>query len=383
MSRFHRFLPLAGLIAIAGCSSTPAAQSSASDGGDAATSDGGAQDGAATDGAGGGAVTCDAQFGANVCHGIVDPTTLGSGIHAVPSQTANGKPGLDFFCRPADPKAYGGVVLLHFVGTLDDPELDNAFPRLACSLGYAAIAPMWENAVEVGVVCDPLAKTEQATCYGETRRAILYGDKPQIPPVDVSVADSIMNRTATLLAGLASIDPGFSAWKDISDHFVAKDLSSFILSGHSQGSGYALMLGGDFAAQRVVMLAGPDDRVDSGKPDNSAPDWLASFPALPPKTPPSRYYAYYNDGDTVGSVPQYQANYDLIHVGATQCDFVGAAKPAYPPACRRVVFPAGCTDGLNAHGDVTVATFGAPPTCALGGPANDNQFAWRFLLTNP
>src|ERR1700723_3194790 len=99
------------------------------------------------------------------------------------------------------------MVLLHFVGTFDDPALDDALPRFACSLGYAAVAPMWENSIEVETVCDPLTdKTAQSACFGETRRAVLYGDTPQVPPVSVSTSDCIVNRTATLLAGLVSID---------------------------------------------------------------------------------------------------------------------------------------------------------------------------------
>ena len=207
---------------------------------------------------------------------------------------------------------------------------------------------MWENSDEVQSVCAQFTdKTAQSICFGETRRAVLYGDTPQIPPISITTSDSIVNRTATLLAALVSVDTGFSPWTTLSNDFNAHEFSKFTLSGHSQGSGYALMLGGDFAARRVIMLSGPNDRVSSGQPDNSACGWLSSFSALPPKTSPTQYYAFVNDGDTTGSPLQYQANYDLVGVSAMSCNWLGASAPAYSPNCRRFVYPAGCTGWLQ------------------------------------
>jgi hypothetical protein len=327
--------------------------------------------------------TCDLQFGAMVCHGTLDPTTLGSGILPVMPAVSMGAAGQHYYCYPADPASYNQKMLFHLVGTGDDPARDNGLLRFACSLGFAAIAPSYEDTIAVNTVCSALAtKTDQSLCFGQTRRAILYGEMPQVPPVSVSPDDSVLNRARTLLAALAVREPASSPWAVLSTRIVADDFSKFVLSGHSQGSGHALMLGRDYAADRVIMLSGPNDRVDAGMPGNSAVDWIANFYGTAPKTSAVHYYVYYNKGDTIGSVADYEANFDLIAVSASSCPFLGAATPAYPPYCRRVQYPVGCTDGLNAHGSTTVPTFGPTPTCALAAAGQDNQYTWRYMLTN-
>jgi hypothetical protein len=303
-----------------------------------------------------------------VCSGAVDPVSLGPGIDPVVGTRAEtGSPGAHWFCRPSELSAWNGKLVIHIVGTWSDPVADHRFPEHACGRGFAAIAPMYENRAPARETCG-----EDGPCYEAHRREIVDGEEGAPPPVDVDAASSLRNRIATLLDHLAERDG--APWPDIRDRLAADDWTQVALSGHSQGSGHALYLGREEAAERVVLLAGPSDRLGDRTPTSTAVPWIAALETSPPRT--RLVLGFIHDDDTIQVVSQVTDNWRSIGVPDVTCTHDSAG--GYAPSCRRVHIPTDACTGLAAHSTVVVRQWG--PACALGAAGRSNAATWDFLL---
>jgi hypothetical protein len=318
---------------------------------------------------------CEPLYGERVCWGTLQPSELAPGIRDL--DASDGTPGRHFYCYPQDPSRWNDRTLLHIVGTGDNPGATNGLVKRACALGFAGVAPMYENERDARSTCQ-----DDTDCYVAMRREVVYGEDVAASPINVDSANSVTNRARTILDRMVEAESVFAPWTQVRSRYYSRDLSTFSLSGHSQGSGHALLVARDFSVERLVMLGGVTDRVASGTPSNSAPAWIANFAANKPKTPPSRFLSYIHEDDTIASYLQVDSNYDALGLGPA-CTF-RKASPAYPPACRRVRTPAaGCT-GFLAHLSVVLQSFGAAGNaCAFPGALSSNALTWQFLLTTP
>jgi hypothetical protein len=315
-------------------------------------------------------------YGERVRWGTVDPASLAPGVRTVAA--SNGARGLHFFCAPEDAARWNGRTLLHFVGTGDTPAATNGILKRACALGFAGLAPMYENERDARSSC-----RSDSACYLAMRQTIVYGQPFAGAPFAIDDANGILRRTEQLLAYLAGAEAvAFAPWSAIRARLLARTLESFALSGHSQGSGHALLLARDFQLERLVMLGGVTDRLASGTAANAAPTWIASFAASAPKTPAARFFGYVHEDDAVAVYAQVASNYDALGLGA-DCTFRAAGAP-YPATCRRVRgAAAGCT-AFDAHVSVVLRAFGsAADACAFPGDRFTNTTTWAFLLTTP
>ncbi|MBL8682478.1 MAG: hypothetical protein JNK05_25145 [Myxococcales bacterium] len=363
-----------GLFAV-GCTNPAPPPMDATNGADSSITDGGASDARDTDaavdvrdGRAAPIVTCD---DAGVCSGTADPVSLGAGIEpVVAARSPRGPLGSHWFCRPRDPARWNGRLVVHVVGTWSDPANDHRFPEQACALGFVAIAPMYENR-------DPARETclEDGPCYEAHRREIVDGVEGAPAPVDVDRPNSLRNRIATLLARLAEADG--APWPTVRDRIAGGDWRTTVVSGHSQGSGHALYLAREEVTERLVLLAGPSDRLGDRTPTSAPVPWIAALRTTPPRTPAARIFGYMHDDDSIQVVAQVLDNWDAIGLAASSCAYARAA--GYPNDCRRVRIAGDMCDGLLAHSTVVVRRWGA--SCMLGTGDNTNEATWRFLLT--
>jgi hypothetical protein len=315
-------------------------------------------------------------YGERVRWGTVDPASLAPGVRTVAA--SNGARGLHVFCAPEDAARWNGRTLLHLVGTGDTPAATNGILKRACALGFAGLAPMYENERDARSSC-----RSDSACYLAMRQTIVYGQPFAGAPFAIDDANGILRRTEQLLTYVAGAEAGaFAPWSTVRARFLARRLESFALSGHSQGSGHALLLARDFQVERLVMLGGVTDRLASGTAANAAPTWIASFAASAPKTPAARFFGYVHEDDAVAVYAQVASNYDALGLGA-DCTFRAAGAP-YPATCRRVRgAAAGCT-AFDAHVSVVLRAFGsAADACAFPGDRFTNTTTWAFLLTTP
>jgi hypothetical protein len=314
------------------------------------------------------AFACSQQFGQGVCEVMLNPASLGPGIEQVRSMGQNGR---HYACRPEAASSHNGRLLVHLVGTGSDPARDHRFVQLGCALGFAGVAPMYENADDARSVCG-----DGGQCYEAFHREVVAGGD-HAPMVSVDAPNSVLLRLGSMLDALAPGDMGLPAWAGLRDAVAARNWTSVAVSGHSQGSGHALYLSRELRVERVVMLSGINDRIASGTPANAPAPWVAQFPAVA-KTPASRALGFVHTDDSLAVVSQLFDNWDRIGLGAA-CDW--ASPGGYAASCRRIVIMRPACSGPLAHSSTVFAQFGLG--CVPGGSAYSNQATWRFLLSTP
>lgn len=334
------------------------------------------------------AVRCADTHGQAVCAVTYDPTAIDPALEAVPvgAPGKGGGVGRHYACYPAEPSRWNGQLLVHLVGTWGDPATASELAELACSLGFAAVAPMYENQTDARAACGA-----DSACYEAMRREVLYGGDATAEPVRVDAANSLVRRLDGLLAHLATAEARFAGWAALRERVAGRDLSGVVLSGHSQGAGHALILARDHEVARVILLGGLTDRLRSGSPLHAPVDWVTSWRAVS-KTPASRLWGLNHSDDKIVGPSQLAANYDALGVGDVACPFSEAGD--YPLACRRVrMSPSGCS-AVEAHLVVVQRRFGAAGglgggglgaggACQLSGQATSNAATWQFLLLAP
>lgn len=183
-----------------------------------------------------------------------------------------------------DPKAVPNHRLFFFIaGTGSNPSNSFGVFRTFAQWGYHVVSIDYEN----NLITTALAHSLDPAAFGHYRDAIITG-APVSDRIQVSPANSILNRFQKLLVYLAENDPK-GGWDEfLKDGKPAWD--KIIVGGHSQGSGHAAYIGKMFHLDRVLVFSGPQDYMDDlHKP---AP-WLGELSA----TPPSRFFAFLSQND--------------------------------------------------------------------------------------
>jgi hypothetical protein len=170
-------------------------------------------------------------------------------------------------------------LFVFFPGSFGKASRQQLITQSAATQGYHAINLNYPNSWTVGNLC---RRNPDPDCSGKVRQEIIDG-KDYSPLVDISPTNSIKNRLVKLLQYLNQQYPQHGWNQYFYGNTIKWDL--VIVSGHSQGGGYAAMLGKQHRVARVVMLGAPSDySVVSGKPAS----WLAAHG----QTPPERYYGF-------------------------------------------------------------------------------------------
>lgn len=318
-------------------------------------------------------VRCSPMFGSTVCRAVVLASV------ASPGATDVRPSGMTFrhaYCFPVG-ASFNGKLVLYLSGTLENPEVQSDFATRACSLGFAAVALSYPNEVDSRTAC-----TSNSACYENFRREIVYGQDVAPDPIRVNQTNSILGRFLGVMAYLAERERYFPAWASLHERVAMRDFSQVVVAGHSQGAGHALYIAREFPVERVIMLGGVTDRVNSGLSNNMAPAWIASWSNMTSRTSSSRFFGFNHQDDGVAIYRQVLSNYDSLMLPAAECDFLEAG--AYPMGCHRVRVPTARCGGSDAHNAVMLGTFGdASNACAAGGTVHHNDLTFAYLLNAP
>lgn len=209
-------------------------------------------------------------------------------------------------------------LLIHLVGSFDNPARTTFFPTLAANHGYKVIVLKYPNGTAAVSAC---GNNTDIDCFRRYRHEIVFGEDSS-SEVSVDASDCILNRVEKLLTFLESNYPAEN-WGNFLAAPATIDWSDITVSGHSQGGGHAAFLAQQFQVDRALMFASPNDYSDHF----SAPaTWLSS----PGATPDSNYYAFGNLFDEVVDADKQFANWaamnllsssDSVLVDQADCDY--------------------------------------------------------------
>ncbi len=279
---------------------------------------------------------------------------------------ANGAVNGNYFCRP---ESDGNVqLLIHLMGSFVEAtsESSTAFALHACTHGFAALVPDYNNATPPGLACG-----EDDACHDAFHREILFGEEVAPDPISVNTGESIVERISALLNKLAADDPDYN-WEELASRFATQELQTFTVSGHSQGNGHALYWAREEEFRRVVLFGGVADRLGPTDSDSDRVTWLKDM-AISSATPLERIRSFLHvDEDGLTGVVGSRAN--LATIGAeSDCDYFNLEE-----ACKGIEIPGmQCLNPLSAHEVVISESFGE--NCEAGG-ANSNEEIWDLLL---
>jgi len=189
------------------------------------------------------------------------------------------------FNNPQCPE--NGKLLVHLVGTIDNPASTTFYPSLAANNGYKVINLKYRNNISASNTCK---SNSDPDCYRDFHQEIIYG-QPVSPDVFVNESNSILNRLIKLVIYLDNLYPS-EGWGEflIDQENVA--WHKLVLSGHSQGGGHAAFMAKDNQVDRVIMFASPNEYSDFF---NAPTEWLSESGA----TPDSCFYAFLNLKDEI------------------------------------------------------------------------------------
>lgn len=209
-------------------------------------------------------------------------------------------------------------LLIHLVGSFDNPARTTLFPTLAANNGYNVIVLKYPNGTAAVSACGNSADID---CFRRYREEIIFGVDSS-SEVSVDINDCILNRIEKLISYLDNTFPDEN-WDNFLSAPGTIDWSQIVVSGHSQGGGHAAYIAKQFQVDRAIMFASPNDYSDHF----SAPaNWLS----LPSATPDSNYYAFGNLFDEVVDADKQFANWtamnllsasDSILVDQADCDY--------------------------------------------------------------
>jgi len=145
------------------------------------------------------------------------------------------------------------TLLLHLVGSFDNPKNSLLFPSAAANNGFHVVSLKYENGTTAQTTCNNSTDTN---CYLNFRKEILEGIDYS-PDITVDFAHSVENRLVKLLQYLQAQNPnqGWGAYLNGSTILWNK----MMVSGHSQGGGHAGVIALTHPVKRVIMFASPND----------------------------------------------------------------------------------------------------------------------------
>lgn len=209
-------------------------------------------------------------------------------------------------------------VFLFLGGTGSSSSLDyNALRLHAAGLGFDFINLSYPN----DVAAASLANSTDSLVFNKYRQEACFGT-PVSDDVTIDSLNSIHTRAVRLVHYLELTYPAHG-WGQYLATPDSLDWSRIIVGGHSQGSGHACYLAKQFAVERVLMFAGPNDY--SNFFPNSA-NWIRQAGA----TPVSSHYSYLSLYD---EVVDYFKQFDVIDglgmLAADDSTHVDGLSPPY------------------------------------------------------
>ncbi|TNE53825.1 MAG: T9SS type A sorting domain-containing protein [Bacteroidetes bacterium] len=161
------------------------------------------------------------------------------------------------FYNPSGPSQ--NTLLLHLVGTIDNPNSTILYPSAVANRGFHCINLAYRNATSAQSACGAVPDTN---CHLNFRKEIIEGVNYS-SETNVNSSNSIENRLLKLLQYLHANYP-LQNWGQF---YNGETLlwEKMMVSGHSQGGGHAAVIGMTHALQRVIMFASPNDYIDTLK----------------------------------------------------------------------------------------------------------------------
>jgi hypothetical protein len=171
------------------------------------------------------------------------------------------------------------TLLLHLVGSLDNPNSTILYPTIAANNGFHCINLAYRNGTSGQAACGDVPDPD---CHLNYRKEIIEGIDYSAS-VNVNAANSIDNRLIKVLQYLDANYPNHN-W---SQYFTGNTVNwdKLIVSGHSQGGGHAAVIAIDRPIQRVLMFGSPNDYSDTLMS-------LANWSQLPHIVADSNYYSF-------------------------------------------------------------------------------------------
>ena len=258
------------------------------------------------------------------------------------------------------------LLLLHLVGTIDNPLNTTLFPELAANLGYHVISLKYPNSTSATSACRTSADTN---CHENFRREIIEGIDYS-PDIAVDSTNGIHNRMIKFLQHLHTNYPG-QGW-DAYYTGTAFNWSQIAISGHSQGAGHAALMAKDQIVNRVIMFAGPNDYSDVFMDG-------ALWTRKPHLTPDSAYYGFGSLADDIASFSEQYLQWDSLGLSAFG-DTMRINGNACPYNNSHQLYTTDVNPGFGeTHGNMVRDS--ETPLDSAGNPIY--QPAWEYLLGVP
>ncbi|UKN03701.1 T9SS type A sorting domain-containing protein [Paracrocinitomix mangrovi] len=177
-------------------------------------------------------------------------------------------------------------LLVHMVGTYDNPGSTLLYPSLAANNGIHVVSLKYPNDQAAQQVC---GGSTDIDCHFKFRKEIIEGIDYSTE-ISVDSVNSIYNRLIRLLQYMGTNYPT-QGW----DMFYTGDSihwNMLMLSGHSQGGGHAPIIAIDKPVNRVLMFAAPNDySVNFGQ--------VATWTSMSHAAADSVYFSFNNINDQV------------------------------------------------------------------------------------
>ncbi len=129
------------------------------------------------------------------------------------------------------------------------------FVETAGNMGYHALGLMYPNPAEA-YNTGACGSSSDADCFGKLRQETLDGTD-QTPIIDITAANSILNRLTKLLVYLARTYPD-DAWGQYLDAAGQPVWANIVMAGHSQGAGHSGFMTRKYPLARAILLANKD-----------------------------------------------------------------------------------------------------------------------------
>lgn len=258
------------------------------------------------------------------------------------------------------------LLLVHLVGTIDNPRSTTYFPALAANNGFHAVSLKYPNGTSAQ---SPCRNSADSSCFENFRKEIIEGIDYS-PDIQVDASDCIYNRLVKLLQYLHAQNPA-EGW----DAYLTGDAihwSQLALSGHSQGGGHAALIAKDHEVNRVIMFASPNDY---SAHFNDAAFW-AQQPHL---TPTSAYYAFGNLYDDIVDAPEQFLHWNKLGL-ASLGDSLRIQGANCPFDNTHQLYTTDDIPGLAVNHSLMIRDKETPLDSA-GKPVYEN--VWKYLLGIP
>lgn len=222
-------------------------------------------------------------------------------LHVIAPQTTD--PAIDQALSPhyawLDTTARSNRLLFVFMpGTGGVPGSFQLLQQEAARLGYHVIGLMYQDAVNIGLLC---TSSPDTPCYEKARLEILDGvDRSDL--IDVSAANSIDHRLLKVLEFLDAEFPD-EDWGRFLTRGAPK-WNRIVIGGFSQGGGQAALIAKLRLVHRVVMFSSPNDSVHQ-----EAAPWVSIG-----ATPSDRYFGLAHQRDQ--GVGPIVASWDSLGMAA-------------------------------------------------------------------